>query len=252
MTNTINNVPRELLENIVLCYNEGEFELGTLAAECHALLSAPSPAGVYGLEVVGYLFQHEETGNVMSVDAQQVDWGFEANNPRLHRVCALADYDKAQAIIDGLRGEFAAQEETANQWRELALQFDRHRMTAMAHIRAAASGDKSAIEALGVFAALPPIPGHEITAAFDKQAQRIGELEGLLQKSYQQVNSECMDWAKEYERRKEVQAERDTLKSMLREFAVGISKREMPTEQELNSWFDRIDAALAAGKDAAP
>lgn len=45
MTNSI-NVPRELLENIVLCYNEGEFELGTLAAECHALLSAPSPAGV--------------------------------------------------------------------------------------------------------------------------------------------------------------------------------------------------------------
>lgn len=95
----------------------------------------------------------------------------------------------AQAIIDGLRGEVAEQEEAANQWRELALQFDRHRMTAMAHIRAAASGDKSAIEALGVFAALPPIPGHEITAARDQQAQRIGELEGLLRHAQKQVQT---------------------------------------------------------------
>ena len=77
----------------------------------------------------------------------------------------------------------------------------------------------------------------------------IDGLRGELKQSYQQVNSECMDWAKEYERRKAAQAERDTLKSMLREFAVGISKREMPTEQELNSWFDRIDAALSAGKE---
>ena len=95
-------------------------------------------------------------------------------------ITGIANAADAQAIIDGLRGEVAEQEETTNQWRELALKFDRHRMTAMAHIRAAASGDKSAIEALGVFAALPPIPGHEITAERDQQAQRIGELEGLL------------------------------------------------------------------------
>jgi hypothetical protein len=52
-----------------------------------------------GLEVVGYFYQHEETGLVQSVDAQQVEWGFEANNPRLHRVCGLANYDKALAAI---------------------------------------------------------------------------------------------------------------------------------------------------------
>ena len=74
MTNTINNVPRELLENIVLCYNEGEFELGTLAAECHALLSATSPAGVDGWDVAGDI---------------------------------LKKLSAAQAIIDGLRGEVA-------------------------------------------------------------------------------------------------------------------------------------------------
>ena len=171
MTNNTINVPRELLENIVLCYNEGEFELGTLAAECQALLSAPSPAGVDGLEVVGYVSQDD------------IKWRGDCTlriKPYSDYTIPLCRLSDAQAIIDGLRVDVAEQEETANQWRELALQFDRHRMTAMAHIRAAASGDKSAIEALGVFAALPPIPGHEITAERDQQAQRIGELEGLL------------------------------------------------------------------------
>ena len=74
MTNNTINVPRELLENIVLCYNEGEFELGTLAAECHALLSATSPAGVDGWDVAGDI---------------------------------LKKLSAAQAIIDGLRGEVA-------------------------------------------------------------------------------------------------------------------------------------------------
>ena len=176
--NTIPNVPRELLENIVLCYNEGEFELGTLAAECHALLSAPSPAGVDGLDVVGwYTEDHLDDKSATTYSREVADRWLAKGWP----VNGIANAAAAQAIIDGLRVDVAEQEETANQWRELALQFDRHRMTAMAHIRAAASGDKSAIEALGVFAALPPIPGHEITAERDQQAQRIGELEGMLQ-----------------------------------------------------------------------
>lgn len=45
----------------------------------------------------------------------------------------------------------------------------------------------------------------------------IAELREELQQAYRQVNSECMDWAKEYERRKEVQAERDTLRQQLAE-----------------------------------
>jgi len=131
------------------------------------LLSAPSPAGVDGLDGVSERIAKVWIGHAHIDDLITIG----------------KEVDDAQAIIDGLRGEVASQEETANQWRELALQFDRHRMTAMAHIRAAASGDKSAIEALGVFAALPPIPGHEITAAHERQAQRIGELEGLLRDS---------------------------------------------------------------------
>jgi len=33
-----------------------------------------------------YMFQHDETGQTMFVDSQQVEWGFEANNPRLHKI----------------------------------------------------------------------------------------------------------------------------------------------------------------------
>ena len=33
-----------------------------------------------------YLFQHDETGQTMFVDSQQVEWGFEKNNPRLHKI----------------------------------------------------------------------------------------------------------------------------------------------------------------------
>ena len=31
---------------------------------------------------IGYLYQHEDTGMTTSVDVQQVEWGFEKNNPR--------------------------------------------------------------------------------------------------------------------------------------------------------------------------
>ena len=49
-----------------------------------------------------------------------------------------------------------------------------------------------------------------------------------------------------------LEAERDALRQqsdklagLLRTIAVGISKRDMPTEQQLSAWFDQIDAALA-------
>jgi len=37
-------------------------------------------------EPVGYLFQHEETGLTTVVDVQQVEWGFEKNNPRHQKI----------------------------------------------------------------------------------------------------------------------------------------------------------------------
>jgi hypothetical protein len=35
------------------------------------------------VEVVAHMYQHDETGRIGFVDQQQVDWGFEKNNPRL-------------------------------------------------------------------------------------------------------------------------------------------------------------------------
>jgi hypothetical protein len=32
------------------------------------------------------MFQHEETGRTMFVEAQQLDWGFEKGNPRLKKI----------------------------------------------------------------------------------------------------------------------------------------------------------------------
>ena len=47
----------------------------------------PEPAGMPKLpEPDSYEFQHEETGNTMFVDRQQVEWGFEKNNPRLQKI----------------------------------------------------------------------------------------------------------------------------------------------------------------------
>lgn len=44
--------------------------------------ATPEPVG----EPFGWLFQHEETGRVQVVDSQQVEWGFETNNPRWQKI----------------------------------------------------------------------------------------------------------------------------------------------------------------------
>jgi len=40
-------------------------------------------------EPEAFMYQHEETGVIGFVDLQQVEWGFEKNNPRLHIICPL-------------------------------------------------------------------------------------------------------------------------------------------------------------------
>ena len=37
-------------------------------------------------EPVAWMFQHEETGRMMFVEAQQLEWGFEKGNPRLKKI----------------------------------------------------------------------------------------------------------------------------------------------------------------------
>ena len=93
-------------------------------------------------------------------------WGSDADTKGLSYT---AD---AQALLAELREELAC----AEQWRDLALQFDRHRMNAMALIKAVAAGKAGAPE-YAAFAAVPPIPGHAITAEIAEKDARIAELE---------------------------------------------------------------------------
>lgn len=47
-----------------------------------------------------YIFQHEETGRIHEVDVQQVEWGFEKNNPRLKLIGSLYSSEKMEAYAD--------------------------------------------------------------------------------------------------------------------------------------------------------
>ena len=178
MTNTIPNVPRELLCELRDAANDGMNattrqhqidHFAGLIAKADALLSAPSPAGVDGLEVRAY----EDSGGalytaklleIMAVDSVGCE-----------PLCRLSG---AQAIIDGLRGENERIRLNIAEYNEAISCYQSER---------------------------------------DQQAQRIGELEGLL-----------------------------------RDFAYHTQRREMPTESSLAEWADRIDAALAAVCAAAP
>ena len=40
-------------------------------------------------EPVAWMFQHEETGRTVCIDAQQLGWGFEKGNPRLKKIAPL-------------------------------------------------------------------------------------------------------------------------------------------------------------------
>ena len=141
MTNNTINVPRELLENIVLCYNEGEFELGTLAAECQAILSAPSPAGVDGLDT-------DRNAAFKACPESGCDWGS-------FYLGWKARGEVEQAIIDGLRGDLK--------------QNDRARM--------------NQFETIG-----------KLHDELDQQAQRIGELEGLLLRVQVSLSLDDTEW----------------------------------------------------------
>lgn len=175
--NTIPNVPRELLEVIEqtwrIHYKGGPVTTDIAAdaiekglGQLRALLSAPPPAGVEGLEVVGVLcisrFRNNPAmENVEFQLAADVEQG-------QHDLCRLSD---AQAIIGGLQS-------TRAEYRELSIKYY----------------DKL----------------NEVLKERDQQAQRIGELEGLLRDCYQ---------------------------------GCGLTARQTQSIRE------RIDAALSAGKE---
>ena len=155
MTNTTLNVPRELLERASnLAFQTQHYPLHE---ELRTILSAPSPAGVEGLDVVSnwVLFDSEADkpyikkmlpeGFLAFFDCKEDARRAKANNPgtdykRIDRVKA----EDAQAIIDGLRGE-------------------------VADLRSMLATVSKA--------------GLRVRTERDQQAQRIGELEGLLREA---------------------------------------------------------------------
>ena len=145
MTNTIPNVPRELLERAAtsieqrMCIQcEGgpccmPESLNTLS-DIRALLSAPSPAGVDGLEVVGW-YRMDDRKAITPYPSVCATWH------KMGVKVGAAYSDSAHAIIDGLRGDVEVMTQHANNYSRMF---------------------------------------EERAEERDQHAQRIGELEGLL------------------------------------------------------------------------
>ena len=166
MTNTIPNVPRELLCELRDAANESMNattrqhqidHFAGLIAKADALLSAPSPAGVDGLEVVGTLryfmdypdSPHSAPGYITH-QFNPASWDHAGEAAGEHKLCRLSD---AQAIIDGLRGENERIRLNIAEYNEAIACYQSER---------------------------------------DQQAQRIGELEGLLREAYKYpLNHAC-------------------------------------------------------------
>ena len=203
MTNTIPNVPRELLRDIETHLdNIAEFDptyapdtvplntsaellipLRTLLSapspaghveDVRAMVAATSPAGEDGLEVVAWLceWMGDKCGGVYSglsktsleglIRSQGEDVLIVSDEP----LCRLSD---AAAIIDGLRGE------NHQRQRELRLR-------------------QSQIESSGRIAERAQRFAVQLRTERDQQAQRIGELEGLLLRVQVSLSLDDTEW----------------------------------------------------------
>ena len=157
MNNTINNVPRELMERAraaVAATNTSNWS-SDLLRDIHAILSAPSPAGDGGLPE--FLTQELEAVGQEAV-AKAVDDQC-SSVPVLQAVYGEAIrkrvVDDAQAVIDGLRGEVA--------------------------------------DLLSMLATVSKA-GLRVRTERDQQAQRIGELEGLLLRVQVSLSLDDTEW----------------------------------------------------------
>ena len=181
MTNTINNVPRELLERAwrALANSATGREIGayldadpcapecaetcaraSMCSTCSAILSAPSPAGVDGLNT-------DRNAAFKACPESGCDWGS-------FYLGWKARGEVEQAIIDGLRGE---------------------------------------VDQLQSMLATVSKAGIRVRTERDQQAQRIGELEGLLREVHDTYRA-AIHW------------------------------------EDLRGTMKRIAAALSAGKDS--
>jgi hypothetical protein len=59
----------------------GQCGIGGYCKQCPKTQPEPEP--------VAWMFQNEETGLIECIDTQQVEWGFEKNNPRWQKIAPL-------------------------------------------------------------------------------------------------------------------------------------------------------------------
>lgn len=115
--NTIPNVPRELLERAVRIPTKASVEenhaaivdRGRAQSELRALLSAPSPAGVDGLEVVGW-YRMDDRKAITPYPSVCATWH------KMGVKVGAAYSDSAHVIIDGLRVEVEVMTQHANNY----------------------------------------------------------------------------------------------------------------------------------------
>lgn len=105
-------------------------------------------------------------------------------HPDAGRVYAEA-YEEALAREDELREELAGLEH----WRDLALQFDNHRMKALWHLKTLVS-DIGHYDAARNFLSEPPIQASALQQRLTVAEQREGVLEGLLRDTKTMLSNE--------------------------------------------------------------
>lgn len=111
MNNTIPNVPCELLETLIEQHITAHGFTNHTARQAQLILCAPSPAGVDGLEVAGYVSQDD------------IKWQGDCTlriKPYSDYTIPLCRLSDAAAIIDGLRGEVERLSSQKADWVERA------------------------------------------------------------------------------------------------------------------------------------
>lgn len=112
---------------------------------------------------------------------------------------ALVRFSDADRVI----GQLCDEVEDRDNWRNLALQFDRHRIDALAHLKAITRGEDGAIEACRAFLAAAPVAGSDIAKEHDEIRAEVEALRNSLRTEVEAGDS----WKREAEElRDEVEA----------------------------------------------
>jgi|GEM_PF-1520813 len=155
------------------------------AEEVVRLNATPSqPAESEGVEVAGFLYKNN--GQALTAADMDADtFALMARSDFDGDVEKLVRQTDHTAALSAVTAERDGEAESCEQWRALALQFDRHRMSALAHLKMVVAGQEGALDACRDFLSAPPVPGHAITEDVD---QLRAEVEALRNEAASEPN----------------------------------------------------------------